>query len=87
MDTKPVRQFADVINLNDLTNVRLDSAMLLRVRLVRKLADVLNGVDLSTVRVGDCVDVRARDARMLIAEGWAEVVDPHPIDPAKDPQT
>jgi hypothetical protein len=51
--------------------------VLVRIRIIRKLANVLNGVNLSDVGVGDCVDVSARDARMLIAEGWAEIIDPH----------
>ena len=55
--------------------------MALRVRITRKLAEVLNGVDVSRVQEGDCVDLSARDARLLIAEGWAELVDPHPIAP------
>lgn len=52
--------------------------MLLRVRLIRKLADFVNGVNLTKVQVGDCVDLPSKDARMLIAEGWAELFDPHP---------
>lgn len=47
----------------------------LRVRLIRKLAERLNGVDLSKARVGDSLDLPSKDARMLIAEGWAELVD------------
>jgi hypothetical protein len=46
-----------------------------RVRLIRKLADFLNGVDLSKVRVGDVFDLTARDARMLIVEGCAELIE------------
>ena len=48
--------------------------LLLRVRLVRKFAERLNGVDLSRVRVGDCLELPAKDARLLVAEGWAELV-------------
>lgn len=54
--------------------------MLLRVRIIRKLADVLNGVDVSRVQEGECVDLPPQQARMLIAEGWAELTDPYPID-------
>ena len=61
--------------------------MLLRVRIVRKLADVLNGVDVSRIQEGDCVDLPPRNARLLIAEGWAELVDPAPIDTPVDPET
>ena len=47
--------------------------MRLRVRLLRKFADRLNDVDLSKFRVGDCVELAPREARMLLAEGWAEL--------------
>jgi hypothetical protein len=46
-----------------------------RVRLIRKLAERVNGIDLSKVRVGDTFDVAFKDARILIAEGWAVAVD------------
>jgi hypothetical protein len=48
----------------------------LRVRLIRKLAERVNGVDLSKVHVGDSLDLPSKDARLLIAEGWAELVEP-----------
>jgi hypothetical protein len=48
----------------------------LRVRLVRKFALVLNGVDLSKVPLGAVVDFPDSAARMLVLEGWAEVVEP-----------
>jgi hypothetical protein len=51
-----------------------------RVRLVRKFAQQLNGVDLSDVRVGDSLEVPPMAARMLIAEGWAELEDPPDVD-------
>ena len=41
------------------------------VRLTRKYAEAIDGVDLSGNQVGDLLDLSARDARMLIAEGWA----------------
>jgi CheY-like chemotaxis protein len=34
----------------------------------------LNGIDLSRVHSGDVIDVSDWDARVLIAEGWAEAV-------------
>ena len=49
--------------------------VMLRVRLLRKFAERLNGLDLTHARVGDSIDVSAVEARMLIAEGWAELVD------------
>jgi hypothetical protein len=41
------------------------------VRLTRKYAEAIDGVDLSGRNVGDRLDLPLRDARMLIAEGWA----------------
>ncbi len=49
--------------------------MTLRVRMIRKLAERINGVDLTKVQVGDSLDLPARDARILIAEGWAQLID------------
>lgn len=46
------------------------------VRLTRKFAEEIDGVDLSRSQVGDRLDLPARDARMLIAEGWAMPVTP-----------
>lgn len=45
--------------------------------LTRKLAEVINGIDLSERSVGDRVPLGRTDARLLIAEGWAE---PAPCD-------
>lgn len=42
------------------------------VRLTKKLAEVVNGLDLSQCAEGDLLDLPERDARMLLAEGWAE---------------
>ena len=57
-----------------------DHGAILRVRLIRKLAERVNGVDLSKVHVGDALDLPSRDARILIAEGWAELVELPPGD-------
>ena len=43
----------------------------MRVRLTRRLAERINDVDLSQRSVGDIFDLLLRDARMLIAQGWA----------------
>ena len=59
-----------------------DHGATLRVRLIRKLAERLNGVDLSNVHVGESLDLPARDARILIAEGWAALVELPPEDAA-----
>jgi hypothetical protein len=42
------------------------------VRLTRKYADVIDGVDISDCEVGERLPLPPRDARVLIAEGWAE---------------
>jgi hypothetical protein len=41
------------------------------VRLTRKYAEVLNGISLSGRGVGDRLPLPPREARLLIAEGWA----------------
>jgi len=56
----------------------------LRIRLVRKFALVLNGVDLSDVHLGTVVDFPDGAARMLVLEGWAEVVEPTSADVPPD---
>jgi hypothetical protein len=54
------------------------------VRLTRKLANMIDGVDLSAYRVGQLLDLPWRDARLLLAEGWAEMIErrrgPRPFD-------
>jgi hypothetical protein len=45
------------------------------VRLTRKLADMIDGIDLSTSRVGQVLYLPWRDAWLLIAEGWAEMIE------------
>jgi hypothetical protein len=44
------------------------------VRLTQKLADSIDGIDLSGRAVGDAIEVSPREASLLIAEGWAELV-------------
>jgi hypothetical protein len=46
----------------------------LRIRLLKKLAEVINDVDLSYRSVGEIFDCSPRDGRLLVLEGWAEVV-------------
>ena len=45
------------------------------VRLTRKLAECLDGVDLSSRRVGEVFSLPLQAARLLIAEGWAEMIE------------
>ena len=45
------------------------------VMLTRKYAEAIDGVDLSGTSVGDRLKLSSRDARMLIAEGWAAPCD------------
>jgi hypothetical protein len=58
-----------------------------RVRLTRKFADLIDGIDLSHVKTGEVVDVSPKDARVLVAEGWATPDGPadetSPVDPPK----
>lgn len=48
-----------------------DDVTFTSVRLTRKYAEKIDGVDLSEKQVGDRLDLSVREARMLIAEGWA----------------
>ena len=48
---------------------------MLAVRLTRKLADMVDGIDLSASRVGDVLYLPWRGACLLIAEGWAEMIE------------
>ena len=50
----------------------------MKVRLTRKFSDLINGVDLSKAHPGDTLELTDRDARTLIAEGWAESVSGSP---------
>jgi hypothetical protein len=43
----------------------------MQIRLTRKLAHCLDGVDLTPYGVNDEFDLSRREARLLIAEGWA----------------
>ena len=49
--------------------------MPLRVRLVKKHSQFLNGVDLRNLRVGECAELPDPVARMLLAEGWAQLAE------------
>jgi hypothetical protein len=46
-----------------------------RIRLTRKLALVLNGVDVSGLIVGDVMELPLSAAEMMVAEGWAQMID------------
>ena len=49
--------------------------MSIRVRLTRKFAQMINGIDLSRARAGEEIELSRRDAELLVAEGWACVID------------
>lgn len=49
--------------------------MAVKVRLTRKLADCVDGIDISSRRVGEVFALPVQAARLLIAEGWAEMID------------
>jgi hypothetical protein len=57
-----------------------DTELRLKVRLTRRLPESLNGIDLSAVHEGECVDLVPPEARLLILEGLAELVDPAPVE-------
>jgi hypothetical protein len=50
-----------------------------RVRLVRKLAERIDGVDLSRRSAGQVFSLPADQARLLIAEQWAELFNQTPV--------
>jgi len=45
------------------------------IRLLKKLAESLDGVDLSRYHVGQVFELSWRSASLLIAEGWAELIE------------
>jgi hypothetical protein len=47
----------------------------MRIRLTRKFAELIDGIDLSRRSVGDVIDLPIREARILMAEGWAAPAD------------
>lgn len=42
-----------------------------KVRLTKKFAELIDGIDLSGAKAGDEIELSSRQARILIAEGWA----------------
>jgi hypothetical protein len=46
-----------------------------RVRVTRKFVAFIAGVDLRHAKAGDALDVTPEQARVLIADGWAEADD------------
>jgi len=58
----------------------------MKIRLTRKLADLINGIDLSKAHEGETLDLSEREARLLMAEGWAEYAGgTQPRDQADEP--
>ena len=53
----------------------------MKVRLTRKLAERIDGVDLADFRVGDVLDLPPAEARLVIAEQWADFAVPN-VDPS-----
>lgn len=45
------------------------------VRLTKKFADQIDGIDLSPYVVGDTITLPWRAAKLLIAEGWAVLIE------------
>lgn len=67
---------------SDRRGTHVNDDLRLQIRITRKLAESLDGIDLSNVQVGDCVDLPPAAARILILEGWAELLDPAPVEAA-----
>jgi len=44
----------------------------MKIRLERKFAELIDDVNVSKYHVGDVIDLPWHDAKMLLAEGWAE---------------
>jgi hypothetical protein len=59
-----------------MANTLLELRSTMRIKLIRKLAPCLNGVDVSKLQVGDEVDLPERSASLLLADGWAERIEP-----------
>ena len=60
------------------------------VRLTKKLAEVVDGIDISHYAEGDVIDLPEPHARMLVAEGWGELVPQTQlptVSPARRPNT
>ena len=54
----------------------------MKVRLTKRLAEMLDGIDVSNHDVGDVMDLPTSEARLLVAERWAEpVADSTPCSP------
>ena len=53
---------------------RPSPARVMPVRLTCKYAEVIDGIDLSSRSVGDRLPLKQDEARLLVAEGWAEPV-------------
>ena len=60
------------------------------VRLTRKLAEIVDDIDLRSYHVGQLIDLPWREALLLMAEGWAEMIErrrhPRPIAGRSVPQ-
>jgi hypothetical protein len=64
----------------ELIAMTYETELRLKVRLTRKLANTMNGIDLTRVLEGECVELLPAEARLLILEGWAELVDAAPVE-------
>lgn len=45
-----------------------------KVQLTKKFAESIDGIDLSQAKAGERIELSEREARILIAEGWARPV-------------
>ena len=67
--------FYDKHQFNTAGSVLASTYRVMAVRLTRKLADMIDGIDLSAFSVGDVLHLPWRGAWLLIAEGWAEMIE------------
>jgi hypothetical protein len=67
--------FYDKHQFNTAGSVLASISCVMAVRLTRKLSDMIDGIDLSACRVGDVLHLPWRGAWLLIAEGWAEMIE------------
>ena len=70
-----IRALSDKHQFSMPGSVLATTICMMAVRLTRKLADMIDGIDLSAFRVGDVLHLPWRSAWMLIAEGWAEMIE------------
>jgi hypothetical protein len=70
-----IRGLSDKHQFSTPGSVFASKSCMMALRLTRKLADMIDGIDLSAFRVGDVLYLPWPGAWILIAEGWAEMIE------------